>query len=228
MKSFKQLIQETLNQRSIIDNRQIVDIADVNKSVLIAFNQACIYMRDLHNWVWNYKEETFLNNIGQDSYPMPYGIVHGLIYQQGSAGKKCPLMYVSELTATQGCPTQWTQDWANEEIKIAPAVSSDCDNVSTMVLQYHDKNIACLGARTDGNLLQEFSLTEDTENQFLNVPEYIYDAYAKCVVLKARVFLNEGAQASVFEAQQREFNEAYNGLMQFARTPYYESQRIEL
>lgn len=228
MKSYKELIQETLNQRAIIDNRQAVDVADVNKSVLIAFNQACVYMRDLHNWVWNYKEETYINNLGQDSYPMPYGIVHGMVYQKGSTGAKCPLMYAATLTATQGCPTQWTHDWANEEIKIAPAVSSDCDNISTMVVQYHDKNIACLGARTDGNLLKEFTLSESTDNQFLNVPEYIYEAYAKCVVLKARVFLNEGAQPTVFEAQQREFNEAYNGLMMFAQTPYYEAQRIEM
>ena len=38
MKSYKELIEETLSQRSIVDNRQVVDVADVTKSVLIAFN----------------------------------------------------------------------------------------------------------------------------------------------------------------------------------------------
>lgn len=227
-KSYKELIKELLDQRYIVDNREVIDLADVNKSVMIAFNQACVYMRDLHNWVWNYKEDAYVNSPDQDSYPMPYGIVHGVIYQKGSNGAKCPLEYVPELTATKGCPAQWTQDWANEEIKVAPAVSSDCDEVSQMILQYHDKNIACIGNRVDGNLLTDFTLDGDTTNQFLNVPEYIYEAYAKCVVLKARVFLNEGAQPSVYQAQVNEFNEAYNGLMMFARTPYYEAQRIEL
>lgn len=228
MKSYKELIQETLNQRAIIDNRNIVELRDVSPSVLIAFNQACIFMRDLHNWAWNYREDTFLNDPGQDSFPMPYGIVHGVVYKRGSNGAKCPLVYTPTLDADKGCPSQWTTNWATEEVNIAPAVSTSCDEVSQTIIQYHDKNIACVGPRSDGNLLKEFSLDEDTANQFLNVPEAIYEAYAKCVVLKARVYLNENAQPTVFAAQQQEFVDAYNGLMQFAKTPYYEAERTEM
>lgn len=227
MKSYFELIEEVLNQRAIIDNRQVVDLNNTSKSVLIAFNQACEFMRDLHNWKWNFKEEEFLNEQGQDTYPMPYGIVHGMLYKKGTKGDKCALAYVSELTEENGCPSQWAHKWDTEEIQIAPAVSADCDEVSTTVMQYHDRHIACLGARTEGNLLKRFTLDEDPKKQFLNVPEYIYDAYARCVVLKTRVFLNEGAQTTVFPAQQQEWLEAYNGLMSFAKTPLY-SERTEI
>ena len=227
LKSYFDLIEETLSQRAIIDNRQVVDLKNTSKSVLIAFNQACEFMRDLHNWKWNFKEEEYINDLGQDTYPMPYGIVHGILYKKGSVGSKCALTYVSELTAEKGCPSQWSHKWDTEEIQIAPAVSADCDEISTTIMQYHDRHIACLGDRTDGNLLKRFTLDEDTKKQFLNVPEYIYDAYARCVVLKTRVFLNEGAQTTVFPAQQQEWLEAYNGLMSFAKTPLY-SERTEI
>ena len=227
MKSYFELIEEVLNQRAIIDNRQVVDLNNTSKSVLTAFNQACEFMRDLHNWKWNFKEEEFLNEQGQDTFPMPYGIVHGMLYKKGTKGDKCALVYVPELTEENGCPSQWAHKWDTEEIQIAPAVSADCDEVSTTVMQYHDRHIACLGARTEGNLLKRFTLDEDPKKQFLNVPEYIYDAYARCVVLKTRVFLNEGAQTTVFPAQQQEWLEAYNGLMSFAKTPLY-SERTEI
>ena len=227
MKSYFELIEETLSQRAIIDNRQVVDLKNTSKSVLIAFNQACEFMRDLHNWKWNFKEEEYLNDLGQDTFPMPYGIVHGMLYKKGSAGIKCALTYVPELTAEKGCPSQWSHKWDTEEIQIAPAVSADCDEISTTIMQYHDRHIACLGDRTEGVLLKRFTLDEDTKKQFLNVPEYIYDAYARCVVLKTRVFLNEGAQTTVFPAQQQEWLEAYNGLMSFAKTPLY-SERTEI
>lgn len=227
MKSYKELVQEALNQRAIIDNRDIVELSDTSPSVLIAFNQACEFMRDLHNWKWNVREESYLNDPGQDSYPMPYGIVQTVLFKKGSDAE-CEMEFVSKLTAEKGCPSQWTQDWAKEEIKIAPAVSADCDEISQTKISYFDKNIACLGNRTEGNLLPRFSLEQDPTKQFLNVPEYIYDAYARCVVLKTRVFLNEGAQATVFPAQGNEWNEAYNGLMSFAKTPYYTSERTEI
>lgn len=223
MKSYKELVQEALNQRAIIDNRQIVQLSDISPSVLIAFNQACEFMRDLHNWAWNFRTETYMNDPGQSLFPMPYGIVHGVLLQHGSKGAKCPLEYVNELTATDGCPSQWTHKWDSEEIEIAPAASDNCDDISMTIIQYHDKNIACLGNRTEGNLLPRFSLEENVEKQYLNVPEYIYDAYARCVVLKTRVFLNENAQTTIFAAQKDEWIEAYRGLMKYAHTPYYEA-----
>lgn len=227
MKSYFELIEEVLNQRAIIDNRQVVDLNNTSKSVLIAFNQACEYMRDLHNWKWNFKEEEYINDLGQDTYPMPYGIVHGVVYKKGSKGSKCALTYTSELTVEKGCPTQWAHKWDTEEIQIAPATSSDCDAISTTTIQYHDKHLACYDSRVDGELLKRFVLDKDTKRQFLNVPEYIYDAYSRCVILKTRVFLNEGAQTTVFPAQQAEWQEAYNGLMAFAKTPLY-SERTEI
>lgn len=228
MKSYKDLVTEVLNQRAIIDNRQVVELTDVSQSVLIAFNQACEFMRDLHNWRWNFREEIYMNDVGQDVFPMPYGIVHSVRYKKGSSGEECELTYVDELTETDGCPSQWTNKWDTEEVAIAPAVSSDCDEISTTTIQYHDKHIAVLGNRVSGELLERFSLTEDTTNQFLNVPAYIYDAYARCVILKTRVFLNENAQTTVFPAQQQEWQEAYSGLMKYAKTPYYKSERTEL
>ena len=227
MKSYLELVQEVLNQRAIVDNRQVVDLSTTSKSVLIAFNQACEFMRDLHNWKWNFKEEEYLNDIGQDTFPMPYGIVHKVMYKQGSKGGKCELEYVPDLTATSGCPSQWSHKWDTEEIKIAPAISSDCDEISTTTIQYHDKNLVCIGNRTNGELLPRFTLDKSPTTQYLNVPEHVYDAYARCVILKTRVFLNEGAQTTVFQAQKEEWAEAYNGLMSFAKTPLY-SERTEI
>lgn len=228
MKSYKQLIKETLNQRSIVDNRQVVDVADVTPSVLIAFNRACSEMRDMYNWVWNFKEDVYATQTNRNSYPMPYGIVKGMVITDTTNGAKCALDYVAELTATEGCPTQWTHDWANEEITIAPA---EKDNLHTMTIKYYDKNIACVGARTDGNLLPTFDETgtvADTDNQFLNVPTNVYEAYAKCVTTLARVYLNENAQPTVFEAQKQEFKNALNSLLEYAKTPFYDAQRIEI
>lgn len=227
MKSYKDLIMETLLQRAIIDNRQVVDVSDVNDSVLIAFDRACLAMRDMYNWIWNEKSITYITMAGRDSYPMPYGIVKGLVLED-SDGVKCALDYVTELTATKGCPTQWTQDWQNEEIMISPA---EKDANHTMTIKYYDKNVACIGARTDGNFLPTFDRTgstAQTTNQFLNVPENIYDIYAMCVTTLARVYLNEGAQPSVFAAQQAEFNTALNSLLEYAKTPFYKAQRFEI
>lgn len=227
MKSYKELVIETLNQRHIVDNRQIVDIGDIVPSVLIAFDRACSEMRDMYNWVWNYKEDTYVTQAGRTTYPMPYGIVKGLDLQDND-GNKCTLDFVTELTAKEGCPTQWTHDWANEELLIAPA---EKDANHTMIIKYYDKNIACIGARTDGNLLQTFDSTgtqAPTDNQFLNVPTNIYEAYAKCVTTLARVYLNEGAQPSVFEAQKQEFQNALNSLLEYAKTPFYKAQRFEI
>ena len=228
MKSYKELIQETLNQRHIIDNRQVVDVTDVTPSVLIAFNRACSDMRDMYNWVWNLKEDTYTTDPDRTTYPMPYGIVKGLVFSDPNTGKKWPLDFVAELTATEGFPTQWTHDWANEEIVIAPA---EFDTDHNMTIKYYDKNIACIGDRTDGNLLPEFDSTgavAQTTEQFLNVPTYIYDAYAKCVVTLARVYLNENAQPTVFESQKQEFQGALNSLLEYAKTPFYHAQRVEI
>lgn len=227
MKSYIELVQEVLDQRAIVDNRNIVDLTETSKSVLVAFNQACEFMLNLHQWKWNNREETYLNDLGQNTFPMPYGIVRKVLYKKGANGEKCELDFVPELYATEGCPSQWTNKWDTEEIQIAPAVSKDCDEVSQTTIKYNDKNIACIGSRTDGNLIPRFTLESETSKQFLNVPEYIYDAYARCVILKTRVFLNEGAQATVFQAQKEEWAEAYNGLMSFAKTPLY-SERTEI
>lgn len=223
--SYLDMVQEALNQRAIIDNRNIIDLSATSKSVLIAFNQACEFMRDSHNWKWNWRTEVYLNNPGQDTYPMPYGIVHGVLFKKQN-GVNCPLMYTPELTAETGCPSQWSMKWDTEEIQVAPAVSEDCDNLSETTLQYHDKHIACIGDRVDGKLLKRFSLDVDPATQYLNVPDYIYDAYKRCVILKTRVFLNEGAQGTVFPAQQAEWTEAYNGLMAFAKTPLYSERMV--
>ena len=227
MKSYKELVIETLNQRAIIDNRQVVDMSDVTPSVLIAFNRACSELRDMYNWVWNHKKITYTTQAGRDSYPMPYGIMKGMTLMDQD-GNKCPLEYTDELTATEGCPTQWAYDWEEEEIIIAPA---EKDNTHFMRLDYYDKNIACIGPRSDKRFLKEFDDTgaaAATTNQFLNVPELIYEAYAKCVVTLARVYLNEGAQPTVFEAQKQEFQNALNSLLEYAKTPFYDAQRYEL
>ena len=228
MKSFKELITETLNQRSIIDNRQVVDVADVTPSVLIAFENACVNMRDMYNWIWNQKEITYVTQADRNSYPMPYGIVKAMVLTNQDMTEKCPLEYVAELTATEGCPTQWTQDWANEELIIAPA---EKDAEHNMIIKYYDKNIAYHDSRSEANAMKYFDVTGSTfatDNQFLNVPEIIYEVYSKCVITLARVYLNEGAQPSVFAAQQAEFNAALNSLLEFAKTPFYKAQRFEL
>lgn len=227
MKSYIELVQEMLNQRAIVDNRNIVSLSETSESVMIAFNQACEFMRDLHNWKWNYKEDVFVNDMDQETYPMPYGIVHSMTFVDADTNKH-KLVYVSELTADKGIPCQWTHKWDSEEIKIAPKITDDLVNVTGMIMGYHDKNIAVLGSRTTGTLLERFDSTLDTTNEYLNVPEYIYDAYARCVLLKTRVLLNEGAQTTVFPAQQQEWTEAYNGLMSYAKTPLYESERMEI
>lgn len=231
MKSYKELVQETLNQRAIIDNRNIVELSETSPSVLIAFNQACEFMRDLHNWKWNTRKEIYLADPGQDSFPMPYGPVESVTMDTGSGKDRssCELRFVPELTpGLIGCPSQWTNNWEGELIKVAPAASDDCDDVAHFVIKYNDRNIAVLGARVGGELLPRFDLEQDTTQQFLNVPEYIYDAYARCVILKTRLLLNEGAQTTIFPAQQNEWQDAYNGLMSYAKTPIYTSERTEI
>ena len=233
MKNFEELLISTLNQRHIVDNRQVVLVSDITPSVLIAFHRACKDVLNLHNWTWNMKEISFETAPDRNSYPMPFGIIKGLVLSD-AANNKCPLDYVDELTATQGCPTQWTFDWQNEEIAIAPA---EKENQHIMTIKYYDKNIAWVGPRSDGILLEDF-LDEETQlpdgtnvtakNQYLNVPNLIYNVYAECVITLTRVYLNEGAQPSVLEEQKREFENAKNSLLEFAKTPFYDAQRYEL
>lgn len=233
MKSYKDLITETLNQRHIIDNRQVVVLKDITPSVLVAFHQACLDVLNMYNWVWNRKKITYQTQAARTSYPMPYGIVKGLVLED-SDGVKCPLEYAHELTATQGCPTQWTHDWENEEIAIAPA---EKDDQHTMTIEFYDKNIACIGPRSDKRFLKDFDDTESEivdgvtatfENQFLNVPETIYNIYARCIITLTRVYLNEGSQPSVLNDQKAEFEQAKNSLLEYAKTPFYDAQRYEI
>lgn len=227
MKSFQELIQETLNQRHIVDNRQVVAVAEVTKSVLIAFHQACLDVLNMHNWVWNHKKIIYTTEANRTSYPLPYGIVKGmsLIDQDGN---KCPLDYVNELTATEGCPTQWTHDWEEEELAIAPA---EKDDQHFMRIDYYDKNIACIGPRSDKVFIKDFDDSGNvapTDNQFLNVPELVYNVYARCIITLARVYLNEGSQPSVLADQKAEFQAAKDSLLEFAKTPFYDAQRLEI
>ena len=233
MKSYKELIKETLNQRHIIDNRQVVVLKNITPSVLVAFHQACLDVLNMYNWVWNRKKITYQTQAARTSYPMPYGIVKGLVLED-SEGVKCPLEYAHELTATQGCPTQWTHDWENEEIAIAPA---EKDDQHTMTIEFYDKNIACIGPRSDKRFLKDFDDTESEivdgvtatfENQFLNVPETIYNIYARCIITLTRVYLNEGSQPSVLNDQKAEFEQAKNSLLEYAKTPFYDAQRYEI
>lgn len=225
-KSYKKLLEETLNQRHIVDNRQVVAVADITKSVLIAFHQACLDVLNMHNWVWNHKKVIYTTQANRTAYPMPYGIVKGLALLDQD-GNKCPLDYADELTATEGCPTQWTHDWEEEEIAIAPA---EKDDQHFMRIDYYDKNIACVGPRSDKQFLQDFddTGTYDTDNQFLNVPENIYNVYARCIITLTRVYLNEGSQPSVLQDQKNEFQAAFNSLLEFAKTPFYDAQRYEI
>lgn len=227
MKSFKDLLQETLNQRHIVDNRQIVQITDITPSVLIAFHQACLDVLNMYNWVWNHKKIEYQTSQDNASYPMPYGIVKGMTLVDEN-NNKCPLEYANELTATEGCPTQWTHDWENEELAIAPA---EKDDQHTMIIEYYDKNIACIGPRSDKVYLKDFDDSEteaQADNQFLNVPEVIYDIYARCVITLTRIYLNEGAQPSVIADQKAEFEAAKASLLEFAKTPFYHVQRFEI
>ena len=223
MKSYFDLVTEVLNQRAVIDNRNIVTLSETSQSVLIAFNQACEYMRDLHNWKWKKYQDVYLNDLGQDTYPIPYGIVEKVFYQKNSATEACELQYVDILTADTTCPTQWTFKWDTEEIQIDPATSAVTLHYKQVM--YADNNIATLGVRTatGATKLQRFDTTLDTANQYLNVPEYIYDAYARCVILKTRVFLGfkTPARETNWNPAQAEWNEAYNGLMSYAKTPFY-------
>lgn len=225
MKSYIDLVRETLNQRAIIDNRNIVSLSDTSESVLIAFNQACEFMRDLHNWRWNNRTDVYVLTQDQTSFPIPYGIIHSVVVKNVTKGTVCVLGYVPELT---GCDGEWTYNWETETIEISNSyyVATEIVHVE---IHFHDKHIAVLGDRTTtGTLLERFSTTQATSGQYLNVPEYIYDAYARCVILKTRVFLNEGAQATIFPAQQKEWNDAYSCLMQYAKTPFYKSERMEI
>ena len=227
MKSYKELLIETLNQRHIVDNRQVVSVSDITPSVLIAFHQACLDVLNLHNWVWNHKKIIYTTQANRTSYPMPYGIIKGMTLMDQD-GNKCPLEYTNELTATEGCPTQWTHDWEEEEIAIAPA---EKDDQHFMRLDYYDKNIACVGSRSDKVFLKDFDDTETAAaatNQFLNVPETVYDVYARCVITLTRVYLNEGSQPSVLADQKAEFEQAKNSLLEFAKTPFYDAQRYEI
>ena len=227
MKSFKDLLTETLNQRHIVDNRQVVSVSEVTPSVLIAFHQACLDVLNMYNWVWNNKKITYQTSTDNDAYPMPYGIVKGM-YLVDADNNKCPLEYANELTATEGCPTQWTHNWEDEELMFAPA-EKDSDHY--MVIDYYDKNIACVGPRSDKNFLKDFDDSETVapaDNQFLNVPEVIYDIYARCVITLTRIYLNEGAQPSVIADQKAEFEQAKNSLLEYAKTPFYHAQRFDL
>lgn len=227
MKSFKELVLETLEQRHIVDNRQVVDVKDVTPSVLIAFHQACLDVLNMYNWIWNRKKITYTTQADRTSYPMPYGIIKGM-YLTDDKGNNCSLEYASELTAREGCPTQWTHDWDNEELAIAPA---EKDANHTMTIEYYDKNIACIGPRSDKNFIKDFDdegTVAPTDNQFLNVPEVIYNVYARCVITLTRVYLNEGSQPSVLADQKAEFEQAKNSLLEFAKTPFYDGQRYEI
>lgn len=227
MKSFKDLLQETLNQRHIVDNRQIVQITDITPSVLIAFHQACLDVLNMYNWVWNRKRVEYQTSENNHSYPMPYGIVKGMNLVDNE-GNVCSLEYVNKLTATEGCPTQWTHDWEDEELVFAPA---EKDDQHTMVIEYYDKNIACVGPRSDKVFLKDFDDSETeapADNQFLNVPSVIYDIYARCVITLTRVYLNEGAQPSVIADQKAEFEAAKASLLEFAKTPFYHAQRFDI
>lgn len=228
MKSFKELLTETLNQRHIVDNRQVVTVAEVTPSVLIAFHQACQDMLNACNWVWNQKKISYTTQADRTAYPMPFGIVDKLVLTDNNTGNECSLDYAIELTAKEGCPTQWSHDWENEEIAIAPA---ERDAEHTMTIYFRDKHIACIGPRSDNNLLEDFDDSgelADPTNQFLNVPKLIYEPYARCIVTLTRVYLNEGSQPSVLAEQKAEFNKAYNTLLEFAKTPFYEGQRFEI
>ena len=167
-------------------------------------------MRDYHNWKWNTRETTYVNTDEQDSYPMPYGIVQTLTYVNDD-GDKHILFYTDVLTATENAPSQWTQNWSDETIDIAPAVDFEIDEESQMIIKYMDKNIAYNTSRIEANLIPNFLTTTDTTIQYLNVPEIVYDAYARCVILKTRLLLNEGAQGTLFQAQNAELIEALNG-----------------
>ena len=227
MKSYKELLTETLNQRHIVDNRQVVSISKVTPSVLVAFHQACLDMLNMYNWIWNHKKIIYSTQEDRTSYPMPYGIVKGMSLIDED-GNKCPLDFVTELTAKEGCPCQWTHDWEEEELAIAPA---EKDNLHFMRIDYYDKNIACIGPRSDKNFLKDFDDTEEAasaQNQFLNVPEVIYDIYARCIITLTRVYLNEGSQPSVLADQKAEFEAAKNSLLEYAKTPFYDAQRFEI
>ena len=79
--------------------------------------------------------------------------------------------------------------------------------------------------------MKDFDDTETAAaatNQFLNVPETVYDVYARCVVTLTRVYLNEGSQPSVLADQKAEFEQAKNSLLEFAKTPFYDAQRYEI
>lgn len=231
MKTYKELVQEVLDQRAIIDNRNIKDVNEASESVLIAFNQACEFLRDIFTWRWLKRTETYLNEAGSDSYPIPYGHIIKIVYKRKRPIEtECELEYVKdEFNNSSKCPSQWRFNWEKELVEINPKVSADCDELSETAITYTDLNIATLEPRTDKTmqLLKRFDLNLDTSKQYLNVPEYCYDAYARCVILKTRLLLNEGAQATVFNAQDKEFNDAYENLLIYNKTPLY-SQRIKI
>ena len=88
-----------------------------------------------------------------------------------------------------------------------------------------------MGPRSDKVFLKDFDDTETAasiDNQFLNVPEVIYDVYARCIVTLTRVYLNEGSQPSVLADQKAEFEAAKNSLLEYAKTPFYDAQRFEI
>ena len=207
MKTFFDIIKDVSNLRWSIVDPEPESFAEVQKAVKLAVAQA-------HNYIWNLddfpfkvkKDATFING-GENTVLAPKGNIMRVFVD--GASKELQQIVAQDadfLAPKNGTPEFYWVEFTDEGavIKVYPTPKER----TTIVVRYVSNMKAKDSA---GNLKHNLENMDDV----LNLPndKSIEDLYLQCLNLKSMVYLVADETDENYKPYEKEFLEAYKGLL---------------
>lgn len=207
MKTFFDIIKDVSNLRWSIVDPEPESFAEVQKAVKLAVAQAHNYIWNLDTFPFKVKKDAIFINANENTVLAPKGnIMRVFVDGAGNELQQIVAEDADFLSTKTGKPEFYWVEFTDEGavIKVYPTPKERTTIVVRYVTNMKAKDSA-------GNVKHNLEEMDDV----LNLPndESIEDIYLHCLKLKSMVYLVADETDENYKPYEKEFLEAYNGLL---------------
>lgn len=184
-------------------------------TALAELNAAHRYLMALRDFPFKYMSEEISTDKNVAEYPMIEGQISEIVNLNNLRNLK-ELQEHNNLQDKIGEPVNFWINYSNPDANIV--LYPTPDKVYNLKIIYNTYKFIM---DNKGNLLNKF----ENEDDFLNLPSYLEDLYADCLILRTMATNNKDEQDENYRPILKEFNEAWMNFIR-AANPTDKEQRI--